>query len=65
MISSPEGHAVDSLIRTSIIIAIVVIAGTAGIAHNTAARNTGSLPRISVLAAGPAQDATGDGFSWG
>lgn len=66
----------NNLIRTGLTVAIVFTAGTAGIAHNAVAHNSGSLSRISVLAAGPAQDVTdatvtdasdvtNDGFSWG
>lgn len=58
----------NNLIRTGIIIAMVSIAGTAGtagLAHHTAASNAGSVPHISALADGPTQDATNDGFGWG
>ena len=60
-----KGHAVNNLIRTGIIIVIAFIGGTAGIAHNTVAHNTGSLPHISALAAGAGQGVTSKGFSWG
>jgi ABC-type molybdate transport system substrate-binding protein len=53
------------LIRAGIIIVMVSIAGTVGTAHNTVARNTGSLSHISVLAAGSTQEVTNDGFTWG
>jgi hypothetical protein len=60
-----EGHTVDNLIRAGILIAMAFIGGTAGIAHNTVAHNTGSVHHISALASGPDQGVTIDGFSWG